>query len=118
MASPKIEEDVIIQEFRSFEPVEISALKKTTNISKVDDFFNTESDNNWTLVARKRQKHQGTSKHRLSKVDTKLSTNQLRKCEIIKFDTKLKDMNDSSQKVRIPVTLMEFFPVILLDVRA
>ena len=59
VASPKIEEDVIIQEFRSFEPVEISALKKTTNISKVDDFFNKESDNSWTLVAHKRKSIKG-----------------------------------------------------------
>ncbi|KAG5604446.1 hypothetical protein H5410_025938 [Solanum commersonii] len=62
VASPKIEEDVIILQFGSFEPVEVSALKKTTNTSKVDDFSNKNNDDTWILVARKRQKHQGTSK--------------------------------------------------------
>ncbi|KAK4732467.1 hypothetical protein R3W88_025455 [Solanum pinnatisectum] len=62
MALPKIEENVIILQFGSFEPVEISALIKTTNTSKVDDFSNEESGDTWTLVTLKRQKHQGTSK--------------------------------------------------------
>ncbi|KAK4718534.1 hypothetical protein R3W88_016872 [Solanum pinnatisectum] len=75
VASPKLEEDVIILQFGRFEPVEIFALKKTTNTSKVDEFSNEESGDTWTLVALKRQKHQGTSKLRLSKVDTKSSTN-------------------------------------------
>ncbi|KAH0715149.1 hypothetical protein KY284_008054 [Solanum tuberosum] len=75
VVSPKIEEGVIILQFGSFEPVEVSALKKTTNTSKVDDFSKEESSDTWTLVALKRQKHQGTSKLRLSKVDTKSSTN-------------------------------------------
>ncbi|KAH0754177.1 hypothetical protein KY290_024447 [Solanum tuberosum] len=37
---PKIEEYFIILQFGSFEPVKVSALKKTTNTSKVDDFSN------------------------------------------------------------------------------
>ena len=57
VASLKIEEDVIILQFWSFQPVEVSVLKKTTNTSKVDSLFNEESDDNWTLVARKRQNH-------------------------------------------------------------
>ncbi|KAH0658321.1 hypothetical protein KY289_027069 [Solanum tuberosum] len=75
VASPKIEEDVIILQFGSFEPVEVSALKKTTNTSKVDYFSNKKNDNTWILVSCKRKKHQGTSKLRLSKVNTKSSTN-------------------------------------------
>ncbi|KAK4718816.1 hypothetical protein R3W88_017154 [Solanum pinnatisectum] len=35
VVSPKIEEGVIILQFGSFEPVEVSALKKTTNTSKL-----------------------------------------------------------------------------------
>ncbi|KAH0660290.1 hypothetical protein KY285_028856 [Solanum tuberosum] len=62
VVSPKIEEDVIILQFGSFEPVEVSALKKTTNTSKVDNFYNKESGDTWTLVTLKRKKHQGTSK--------------------------------------------------------
>ncbi|XP_027768508.1 uncharacterized protein LOC114074714 [Solanum pennellii] len=58
VSSPKIEEDVIILQFGSFEPVEVSVLKKTTNTSKVDAFLNKEVDDTWTLVARKRQNHQ------------------------------------------------------------
>ncbi|KAG5600007.1 hypothetical protein H5410_031377 [Solanum commersonii] len=65
VASPKIEEDVIILQFGSFEPVEVSALKKTTNTSKVDDLSNKKNDDTWILVACKRQNHQGTSKLRL-----------------------------------------------------
>ncbi|KAK4723318.1 hypothetical protein R3W88_026097 [Solanum pinnatisectum] len=118
VASPKIEEDVIILQFGSFEPVEISASKKITNTSKVDDFSKEESCDTWTLVALKRQKYQGTSKLRLSKVDTKSSTNQLRQCESIKSNTKSKYINASSQRVRRTVTLMEFFPEMLLDARA
>ncbi|KAG5582168.1 hypothetical protein H5410_052795, partial [Solanum commersonii] len=95
----KIEEDVIILQFGSFEPVEVSTLKKTTNTSKVDDFSNKKNDDTWILVACKRQTHQGTSKLRLSKVDTKSSTNQLQQCEIIKSNTKLKYINASSQKL-------------------
>ncbi|KAH0780950.1 hypothetical protein KY290_000548 [Solanum tuberosum] len=116
--SPKIEEDVIILQFGSFEPVEVSALKKTTNTSKVDDFSNKKNNDTWILVARKRQKHQGTSKLRLSKVDTKSSTNQLQQCECIKSNTKSKYINASSQKVRRTITLMEFFLEMLLDARA
>ena len=99
MASLKIEEDVIIMQFRSFELVEVSFLKKTTNISKVDAFFNEESDDTWTLVTRKRQNHQGTSKLHLSKVDTKSIMNQLRQCESIKSNSKVKYFNDSSQRL-------------------
>ncbi|KAH0776169.1 hypothetical protein KY290_007580 [Solanum tuberosum] len=62
MASPKIEYSVIILQFGSFEPVKFSALKKTTNTSKVYDFFSEKNANTWILVARKRQKCQGTSK--------------------------------------------------------
>ncbi|KAG5580377.1 hypothetical protein H5410_051004, partial [Solanum commersonii] len=43
MVSPKIEEGVIILQFGTFEPVEVSALKKTTNTSNIDDFSNEES---------------------------------------------------------------------------
>ena len=118
VASPRIEEDVIILQFGSFEPVEVSALKKTTNTSKVDNFYNKESGDTWTLATLKRQKHQGTSKLRLSKVDTKSSTNQLQQCESIKFNTKLKYINASSQKVRRTITLVEFFPKMFLDARA
>ncbi|KAH0672192.1 hypothetical protein KY284_023279 [Solanum tuberosum] len=96
VVSPKIEEGVIILQFRSFEPVKVSALKKTTNTSKVDDFSNEESSDTWTLIALKRQKHQGTSKLRLSKVDTKSSTNQLQQCESMKSNTKSKYINASS----------------------
>ncbi|KAK4718035.1 hypothetical protein R3W88_016373 [Solanum pinnatisectum] len=71
VVSPKIEEGVIIVQFGSFELVEVFALKKTTNKSKVDDFSNKKNDDTWILVARQRKKHQGTSKLRLSKVDTK-----------------------------------------------
>uniref|UniRef100_M1D8L2 Uncharacterized protein n=1 Tax=Solanum tuberosum TaxID=4113 RepID=M1D8L2_SOLTU len=117
VASPKIEEDVIILQFGSIEPVEVSALKKTTNTSKVNDFSNKKNDDTWILVAHKRQKHQGTSKLQLSKVDTKSSTNQLQQCESIKFNTKLKYINGSSQKVRRTITLVEFFPEMLLDAR-
>ncbi|KAH0639769.1 hypothetical protein KY285_036355 [Solanum tuberosum] len=118
MVSPKIEEGVIILQFGSFEPLEVSALKKTTNTSKVDDFSNKKNDDTWISVARKRQKHQGTSKLRLSKVDTKSSTNQLQQCESIKSNTKSKYINASSQRVRRTLTLMEFLPAMLLDVRA
>ncbi|KAH0651255.1 hypothetical protein KY285_031374 [Solanum tuberosum] len=118
VALPKIEEDVIILQFESFEPVEVFVLKKTTNTSKVDDFSNKKNDDTWILVARKRQKHQETSKLRLSKVDTKPSTNQLKKCESIKSNTKLKYINASSQNVRSTITLMEFLPEMLLDARA
>ncbi|KAG5619500.1 hypothetical protein H5410_004718 [Solanum commersonii] len=111
----QIEEDVIILQFGSFEPVKVSTLKKTTNTSKVDDFSNEENGDTWTLVALRRQKHQGTSKLRLSKVDTKSSTNQLLQCKIIKSNTKSKYINASPQRVRRIVTLMEFFPEILLD---
>ncbi|KAG5616152.1 hypothetical protein H5410_015976 [Solanum commersonii] len=62
VVSPKMEESVIILQYGSFEPVEVSALKKTTNTSKVDGFFNEESSDTWTLIALKRQKNQGTSK--------------------------------------------------------
>ncbi|KAG5621544.1 hypothetical protein H5410_006762, partial [Solanum commersonii] len=79
--------------FGSFEPTEVSALKKITSTSK----------------------HQGTSKLRLSKVDTKSSTNQLRQCKSIKSNSKSKYINASSQRVRRTVTLMEFFPEMLLD---
>ncbi|KAG5613268.1 hypothetical protein H5410_024549, partial [Solanum commersonii] len=99
VASLKIEEDVIILQFGSFEPVEVFVLKKTTNTSKVDDFSNKKNDDTWILVARKRQKYQGTSKLRLSKVDTKSSTNQLQQCESIRSNTKLKYINASSQKL-------------------
>ncbi|KAG5591222.1 hypothetical protein H5410_041736 [Solanum commersonii] len=78
--------------FGSFEPVEDSALKKTTNTSKVDDFSNEVS------------------------VDTNSSTNQLQQCESIKSNTKSKYTNASSQKVRRTVTLIEFFPETLFDV--
>uniref|UniRef100_M1DNW5 Uncharacterized protein n=1 Tax=Solanum tuberosum TaxID=4113 RepID=M1DNW5_SOLTU len=105
----------IQEKFGSFEPVEVSALKKTTNTSKVDDFSNKKNDDTWILVTRKRQKHQGTSKLPLSKVDTKSSTNQLQQCESIKSNTKSKYINASSQKVRRTITLMEFFPEMLLD---
>ncbi|KAK4737514.1 hypothetical protein R3W88_001211 [Solanum pinnatisectum] len=88
VVSPKVEE------------VEVSALKKTTNTSKVDDFSNEESSDTWTLITLKRQKHQGTSKLRLSKLDTKSSTNQLQQCESIKSNTKSKYINTSSPKVR------------------
>ncbi|KAK4707176.1 hypothetical protein R3W88_033315 [Solanum pinnatisectum] len=118
VVSLKIEENVIILQFGSFEPVEVSALKKTTNTSKVDDFSNEVNGETWTLVALKRQKHQGTSKPRLSKVDTNSSTNQLQQCKSIKSNTKSKYINASSQKVRRTVTLVEFFPEMLLDVRA
>ncbi|KAG5601499.1 hypothetical protein H5410_032869 [Solanum commersonii] len=118
VVSPKIEEGVIRLQFGSFEPVEVSALKKTTNTSKIDDFSNEESSDTWTLVALKRQKHQGTSKLRLSKVDKKSSTNQLQQCESIKSNTKSKYINASLQKVRRTITLMEFFLEMLLDVRA
>ncbi|KAH0645049.1 hypothetical protein KY284_032933 [Solanum tuberosum] len=118
MVSPKVEEDVIILQFGSFELVEDSALKKTTNTSKVDDFSNEVSGNTWTLVTLKRQKHQGTSKPRLSKVDTNSSTNQLQQCESIKSNTKSKYINASSQMVRRTVTMIEFFPEMLFDVRA
>ncbi|KAH0761478.1 hypothetical protein KY290_017551 [Solanum tuberosum] len=118
VVSPKMEEGVIILQFGSFEPIEVSALKKTTNTSKVDGFSNEESSDTWTLIALKRQKHQGTSKLRLSKVDTKSSTNQLQQCESIKSNTKSKYINASSQKVIRIVTLMKFFPEMFLDVRA
>ncbi|KAK4737509.1 hypothetical protein R3W88_001206 [Solanum pinnatisectum] len=91
-------------------------LKKTTNTSKVDDFSNEESSDTWTLIALKRQKHQGTSKLRLSKLDTKSSTNQLQQCESIKSNTKSKYINTSSPKVRWTITLMEFFLETLLDI--
>uniref|UniRef100_M1DWN8 Uncharacterized protein n=1 Tax=Solanum tuberosum TaxID=4113 RepID=M1DWN8_SOLTU len=94
-----MEEGVIILQFGSFEPIEVSALKKTTNTSKVDGFSNEESSDTWTLIALKRQKHQGTSKLRLSKVDTKSSTNQLLQCESINSNTKSKYINASSQKL-------------------
>ncbi|KAH0642300.1 hypothetical protein KY285_033169 [Solanum tuberosum] len=118
MVSPKVEEDVIILQFGNFDPVEDSALKKTTKTSKVDDLSNEESGNTWTLVTLKRQKHQGTSKPRLSKVDTNPSTNLLQQCKSIKSNTKSKYINASSQKVRMIVTLIEFFPEMLFDVRA
>uniref|UniRef100_M1DBL3 Uncharacterized protein n=1 Tax=Solanum tuberosum TaxID=4113 RepID=M1DBL3_SOLTU len=118
VVSPKIEEGAIILQFESFEPVEVSALRKSTNTSKVDDFSNEESSDTWTLIALKRQKHQGTSKLQLSKVDTKSSTNQLQQCESINSNTKSKYINASSQKVRRTITLMEFFPEMLLGARA
>ncbi|KAK4721248.1 hypothetical protein R3W88_011481 [Solanum pinnatisectum] len=118
VVSPKIEEGVIILQFGSFEPVEVSALKKTTNTSKLDDFSKEESSDTWTLAALKRQKYQRTYKLRISKVNTKSSTNQLQQCGRIKSNTKSKYINASSQKVRRTVTLMEFFPEMLLDVRA
>ena len=96
MASLKIEGDVIILQFGSCEPVEVSVLKKTTNTSKVDTFFNEEGDDTLTLVARKRQNHQGTSKLHLSKVDTKSIMNQLRQCKSMKYNSKVKYINDSS----------------------
>ncbi|KAG5590082.1 hypothetical protein H5410_040596 [Solanum commersonii] len=37
-----------------FEPVEVSALKKTTNTFKVDDFSNEENGNTWPLVTLKK----------------------------------------------------------------
>ena len=111
VTSLKLEEDVIILQFGSFEPVDVSVLKKTTNTSKVDAFFNEESDDTWTLVARKRNNYQVTYKH-----DTKSIMNQLRQCQSMKSNSKVKYINDSSQKVRRPVTLMEFFPEMLLDV--
>ncbi|KAK4729991.1 hypothetical protein R3W88_022979 [Solanum pinnatisectum] len=118
VVSLKIEEDVIILHFGSFEPVEVSALKKTTNTSKVNDFSNEVSGDTCALVTLKRQNHQGTSKPQLSKVNTNSSTNQLQQCESIKSNTKSKYINASSQKVRRTVTLMEFFPKMLFDVRA
>ncbi|KAG5594804.1 hypothetical protein H5410_036036 [Solanum commersonii] len=101
VVSPKIEEGVIILQFGCFEPFEVSTLKKTTNTSKVDDFSNKESDDTWTLVALKRQKNQGTSKLRLSKVNTKSNTNQLQQCKSIRSNTKSKYINASSQKLAL-----------------
>ncbi|KAG5616520.1 hypothetical protein H5410_016344 [Solanum commersonii] len=73
--SASIEEDVIILQFGSFELVEVSALKKTTNRFKVDDFSNKES------------------------LDIKSSANQLRQCESIKSNTKLKNIKCFITKV-------------------
>ncbi|KAK4740182.1 hypothetical protein R3W88_003879 [Solanum pinnatisectum] len=53
VASPKIEKDVIILQFGSIEPIKVSALKKTTNTSKVDDFSNKKNDDTWILVKAK-----------------------------------------------------------------
>lgn len=65
MVSPKIEEFVIMLQVERIEPVDVSALKKTTNTSKVYDLSNEKNDNTWILVAHKRKKYQGTSKFRL-----------------------------------------------------
>ncbi|KAH0665077.1 hypothetical protein KY285_026283 [Solanum tuberosum] len=75
MESPKIEEGVIILQFGSFEAIEVSALKKTTNTSKVYDFSIEKNGDTLISIACKRKKHQGTSKLRILKVDTKSSAN-------------------------------------------
>ncbi|KAG5619734.1 hypothetical protein H5410_004952 [Solanum commersonii] len=43
VASPNIEEGIIVLQFGSLEPVEVSAQKKTTNTSKVDGFSNEQN---------------------------------------------------------------------------
>ncbi|KAG5598899.1 hypothetical protein H5410_030269 [Solanum commersonii] len=62
MESPKIEEGVIILQFGSFEAIEVFALKKTTNTSKVYDFSIEKNGDTLISIACKRKKHQGTSK--------------------------------------------------------
>jgi len=62
MESPKIKECVIILQFGSFGAIEVSALKKTTNTSKVYDFSIEKNGDTLISIDRKRQKHQGTSK--------------------------------------------------------
>lgn len=77
VSSSNVEEGIIMLQFESFEPNEVFVFKKSTNTSKVHDFSNDKNGDTWTLIAHKRQKHQETSKLRLSTINTRSSANQL-----------------------------------------
>ncbi|KAG5614851.1 hypothetical protein H5410_014675 [Solanum commersonii] len=117
MTSPIIEEGVIILQLGSFKLVEVSTSKKTTNISKVYQFSDGKNGDTWILIACKKKRHQGSSKLYLSKIDIRSSTNLRQQCERIKFNTKSKYMNASSERVRRKNSLIKFFAELLLNVR-
>lgn len=58
VASPKGKEIIMLQ-FKSFDPIEVPTMKKTTSKSMQNDFSNSKNGDTWTLIARKRKNVKG-----------------------------------------------------------
>ncbi|WMV08712.1 hypothetical protein MTR67_002097 [Solanum verrucosum] len=92
-------------------PIEVDFPRKTLEGSlEIDNHKENEVDG-WTLVTHKKRRHQAVFRIRLPKTRATMSdVNQLQPSKSVKSCTSQKINCSSSQKVRKPITLDEFFP--------
>ncbi|PHT86812.1 Pre-mRNA-splicing factor SLU7 [Capsicum annuum] len=110
--------DKIITLFRSFDPVGVDFLRKTLKESLVTDNKAkvNDDDDGWTLVSRKKKRHQAILGIRLFKPRVmKNNAEHLRPPKSVKFDTRKKIDGALSRKDQSPITLYEFFPEKFLE---
>ncbi|KAH0781663.1 hypothetical protein KY290_001261 [Solanum tuberosum] len=98
-------------QFGSLTPIEVDFPRKTLEGSlEIDNHKENEVDG-WTLVTHKKRRHQAVFRIRLPKTRATMSdVNQLQPSKSVKPCTSQKINGSSSQKVRRPITLDEFFP--------
>ncbi|XP_075084754.1 uncharacterized protein LOC142168006 [Nicotiana tabacum] len=99
-------------QFRSFEPVEVDLPRKTLEGSlELDNHSKDNDDESWTLVTRKKQKHQAVLRLRIPKPRAMMSNvDKLQLPRIIKSSISKKINDALLPKFRKPITLHECFP--------
>ncbi|XP_047270502.1 uncharacterized protein LOC124899606 [Capsicum annuum] len=107
----------IFLQFGSFDLVEIYFPRKTLKGSLgTDNKAKGNDDDGWTLVSRKKKRHQAVLRIRLPKPRViKNNAEHIRPPKSVKFDTSKKIDGALSRKDQRPITLYEFFPKKFLE---